>query len=523
MKKSTRRIALALTLVLLFSFTLFACSNESTTSSGTNATTAVPTQTTSSTAKKVFRYGYPENVQFWDPADNFNIVSYTLENCIYDTLVRYDPEDGKFLPSVATEWSTQDASVWNFKLRNDITFHNGEKLNASSVKGTIERFLTEKTLRRGSDWKQLVGVDIVNDYEINLKFSSPVGTCLNTLCFTPIIPFETFKKLGKDLFNNPIGSGPFKFTETAKDQYVILSKNDAYWGEKAKVDQIKYLPIMEDSTRVAGLQTGDLDAVAIIPSDQVPTLSKDTNLDIVTMGAVDQIYLGFKCDQAPFNDIKAREAVSLAIDREMIATGLFSAARAATCGIPEGCIGFDPSYPAIKRDVAKAKQLLSESSYSGETIQVILPLGWYSKTQDVGQMIQANLQEIGMKVNMQYLEGAAFAEKRAAGNYQIYYTGASFVGYNPDSFYFQRVHDDAMKTGYVNEILNAAIVKSRAAPTIEERVAQYKIMMDEMLKQTAPHTYIYQQEVIYGKRKNVTGIVFTRDRVVDLRYVDFSN
>ena len=521
MNKITRHIAMVLIIILLCSFSLFACSSVSTTSVGTGSTTTgVATQTTKSTGTKIFRFGYPENVQSWDPADNFNIVSYTLENCIYDTLVRYDPVSGKFLPSAATEWSTKDATVWNFKLRKDIVFHNGEKFNASSVKGTIERFLSEPTLKRGSDWKQLIGVDIVNDYEINLKFNSPVGTCLNTLCFTPIIPFETYKKIGKDLFSKPIGSGPFKFTETAKDQYVLLSKNDAYWGEKAKVDQIKYLPIMEDSTRVAGLQTGDLDAAALIPPEQVAALTKDTNLDIVTMGAVDQIYLGFKCDQVPFNDIKARQAVSLAIDRDSIATGLFSAARAATCGIPEGCIGFDASYPKIKRDVAKAKQLLSESSYKGETIQIILPLGWYSKTQDVGQVIQANLQEIGMKVNMQYLEGAAFSEKRAAGNYQIYYTGASFVGYNADSFYFQRVHDDAMKTGYKNDIINTAIEKSRAAATIEERVAQYKVMMDEMLKQTAPHTYLYQQEVIYGKRKNATGIVFTRDRVVDLRYVD---
>lgn len=529
MKSKVKQIALALVLLLVCTAFLAACGGQSdsttnTSDSGSSKTTEKKSSSGGGKNKgegeKVFLFGYPEHVQFWDPADNFNIVSFIIENCLYDTLVRFNEEEKKFIPHAATEWSTDDGIVWNFKLRDDIKFHNGEEFNAESVKLTLERF-TQEQLRRGSRWSTLDEVEIVNDYEVNVKFNSPTGTCLSSLATTPLLPPKAFNEKGADLFNNPIGSGPFKFEEWVKDQYILLDKNDDYWGPKAKVDKIKYLPIMEDSTRVAGLQTGDLHAAAIIPSDQAEILDNDPNVEVVTMAAVDQIYFGFKCDQPPFNDKKCRKAASLAIDRKGICESLFTAARPATCGIPKGCIGYYDGYPEIERDVEKAKQLLAESSYDGQPFHMILPLGWYSKTREVGQIIKANLEEVGFKVEQEYLEGAAFAEKRAAGNYQIYYTGASFVGLDPDQFYYMRIHDDALKSGYRNEELNKAIEESREGITLQEREAAFKKAMDIMLEEVAPHTYIYQQEVIYAKRNNVKDIGFTRDRVVDLRYVDY--
>ncbi|MGI6284856.1 ABC transporter substrate-binding protein [Neomoorella humiferrea] len=508
-KKKITKIILLIVVTLMVSATLIGCGGGSSDKSSGGG------------GEKVVTFARPEDVQFWDPHDHFNLVSWIIGRCIYDTLVERD-ENGKIVPALATEWkSSNDGKEWTFKLRQGVKFHNGEEFNAESVKVSLERFISSTPLRQKPLWVSLTGVEVVDPYTVTIKFSQPNGAVLSALTLTAMIPPKAYKEKGTKLFEHPIGSGPFEFVEWVQGQKITLKRFDGYWGKKPNVDKIVYLPIIEDSTRIAGVQTGNIDIADTIPPDQAKSLANDAKLEVIRNLSWDQIYLGFKCDKPPFNDKRVREAVSLGLNREEIVKQVLDGGRVATGLVPQGVLGFDNSAQPVKRDVEKAKKLLAEAGYNSEyKINLIAPQGWYPKTNEVLQAIKAQLAEIGMNVNINILDGAAFAEKRAAGNYDIYYTGGSHPGGDPDLYFYQRVHDDAMKSGYKNETLNALIEKGRQAIDPSMREDFYRQAQQIINSECAPMIFLYQMENIYLVRKGVTGAVFSGDKIVDLRYVN---
>lgn len=469
--------------------------------------------------EKVVVFARPEDVQFWDPQDHFNLVSWMMDKLIYNTLVEVTP-DGQVVPALATEWSvSQDGTVWTFKLRQGVKFHNGEVFDGQSVKVTLERFLNEK-LRQGPLWGDLAGVDVVDPYTVNIRLKRPNGALLTALSLTSMLPPKAFAEKGKSLFDHPIGTGPFEFVEYVRGDRIVLKKYPGYWGEKAKVDKIIYRPITEDATRVAGVKTGEIDIADTIPVDDVPALSQDPNIKLIRELAWDQIYLGFKCDKPPFNDKRVRQAVSLALDREAIVTHIMKGGRPSSGLVPQGCLGFHEGLSAPKRDLNKAKELLRQAGYATVKVNLIAPEGWYPKTKEVLEAIRGQLLEAGIETTLTLLDGAAFAERRAAGNYDVYYTGGAHPGGDPDFIFYQRVHDDAMKSGYRNDALNELIEKGRAASDRAERANYYKQAQEIMNEEAAPMIFVYQMEQILAARKNVTGFVVRGDKITDLRYVD---
>jgi len=337
-----------------------------------------------------------------------------------------------------------------------------------------------------------------------------------------MLPPKAFAEKGKALFTNPVGTGPFKFVEYKRGDRVVVEKFAEYWGEKAKVDKIIYRPIIEDATRVAGVKTGEIDIADTVPVDDVKALSQDPNIKVVRDLAWDQIYLGFKCDKPPFNDKRVRQAVSLALDREAIVSYIMQGGRASSGLVPQGCLGFDPKVAAPKRDLNKAKQLIREAGYKSLKVNLIAPEGWYPKTKEVLETIRGQLLEAGIETNLTILDGAAFAERRAAGNYDIYYTGGAHPGGDPDLFFYQRVHDDSMKSGYRNDGLNKLIEKGRAVAERTQREEYYQQAQAIMNEEAAPMIFVFQMEQILAVRKNVSGLVVRGDKITDLRYVDKS-
>ena len=471
--------------------------------------------------EKVITFARPEDIQFMDPYDNINITNLIIDYLVYDRLGEYNPETGTgFVPALATEWSVSpDGTEYTFKLRQGVKFHNGEPFNAECVKVSLERFVNEK-LRRGSDWETLKEVEIVDDYTVIVRYKQPSVLCLTTSIQAPMLPAKAFKEKGVALFDNPIGTGAFTFTEWKRGQHIICEKNPDYWGEPAYIDKFIYLPINEDSTRLAAVLTGEIDIADTMPPDQVPLAEAEPNVEIFRMLAWDQIYLGLKVDTPPFTDKKFRQAVTLALDRENIVKFILKGGRPSTGNIPQGVFAFDDSLTPVKRDVEKAKQLVKESIYDGREIRIIVPTGWYPKSKDVAQAIQAELMEVGINATLEILDGATFAEKRAAGNYDIYYTGASQPG-DVDSFIWMRIHNDAMASGYINEELNKLIEDQRQEVDSEKRVEMLRKIENIVNTEVAPHAFVYQMEHLYFQRTGITGYRYYGNKCPDLRYVHY--
>jgi len=471
------------------------------------------------TEEKVFVFARPEDiVGSLDCHDNYSISNGIVDRLIYDGLTSLDPE-GRIVPGLATEWSTEDSKTWRFKLREGVKFHNGEDFDAESVRVTFERHLSNRQMKRSTDWTDLVAVRVIDPYTVELELSTPSAVVLGNLSRTWIVPAKAFTELGPEkFFEHPIGTGPFEFEYWKKGQEVSLKRFDGYWGEQGNVDRIIYKYIVGEATRVAGIQTGDIDMCDSISSENAAALANDPNVDVLKILAWDQILLGFKCDREPFNDARVREAVSLALDREAIVNYVMRGGRPAIGIVPKGVLGFDENLKPPARDVQRAKQLLAEAGYpDGLDTEIIAPDGWYPKSKEQIEAIQAQLAEANIRASVLILDGATYMERRNSGNYQIYWGGGAHSAADPNSQLQIRIENDGMASGYKNDELNAMIARARQLADPDERAALYKEIQRVMVENTAPVTYVFQLEEYVLVRKGVSGAFVRGDKGVDLR------
>ena len=471
--------------------------------------------------EKVISFARPEDIQTLDPYDNTNIPNGIINFLVFDRLVDHNPETGiGVVPALATEWSVSpDGTEYTFKLRQGVKFHNGEPFNAECVKVSLERYLNEK-LKKGSDWDALKEVEIVDDYTVIVRYKEPNSLCLINLIPSPMLPAQAFKEKGVALFDHPIGTGAFTFTEWKRGQNIICEKNPDYWGEPAYIDKFIYLPIIEDSTRLAAVLTGEIDIADSMLSDQIPQAEAAPDIEIIRKLAWDQLYLALKSDTPPFTDKKFRQAITLAVDRENIVKFILKGGRPSTGVIPQGIFGFDDSLPPVKRDIEKAKQLVKESIYNGRKISLMLPIGINPKTKDVSEAIQAELLESGINVNVEMLDVAAFTERRAAGNYDMFMNGWAHSG-DIDSYITLRILKDVWKSGYINEEVNKLIKYQRQETDSEKRIEMLRKIENITNTEVNPNIYLYQQEILYFQKKGITGYRYYGDKTPDLRYVHY--
>jgi peptide/nickel transport system substrate-binding protein len=458
----------------------------------------------------------PEEFQKMDAYDNFNLVNYSLFLHIFDFLVEMD-ESGKLVPSLADSWETsKDGLSWTFKLKRGIKFHTGDPFTAKSVKFSLER-LKNKKLARSGWWSELDRVDTPDDYTAIVRTTAPVGPMLSNL-MTPTVMYseKQAERDGPTFYDKPIGTGPYRFVEWRKNEQFVMEVNPDYWKQPLpKVKRVIYRPIMEDFTRVAGLRSGELDIADTIPPDQVPVLQRDEKLTVLRTMAWDQLYLGLKCDQPPFDKVEGRQAINYAIDRKVLVDKILEGGRPAAAIVPQGVLGYHEGLKPYPFDPDKSKGLLAKSGFKqGAKLRFIAPEGWYPKIKEVTETIVSQLKVVGLDCNLTIMEGAAFTQARAAGSYNIYLTGGA--SWDPDQLAFQRIRNDVFKSGYKNQQVFDLLLEGRTTVDQNKRAEAYK-KAQEILYVEGPMAWLFQMEHIYGLKKNIKGFIGYPFKVFDLR------
>lgn len=476
--------------------------------------------------ENVFVFAGPNNITQWDPLNENKTNAYMLARLTYNTLVNPYGENNAIQPELATGWSvSEDGLEWTFELREGVKFHNGEDFNADSVVATLSRFLDTPTLVHAGFWPSLAGVEAKDPYTAVIKLKEPWGAILNQLVDTPMLPPAALAEKGDALFefndtNKPIGTGPWVADKWTPGQDAEFVRNEAYWGwedDKSNVDRIIYRPVIEDTTRVSGIQTGDLHMIDAVPVEQADMLETVSGVKVEKFLGSAIVHLGLRTtEDRLFKDINARQAVNHAINRELLVSSIAGGGAASDWPCPPGVLGYDAEHAYIPEyNVELAKELLGKTGYNGEAVSFIAPTGVFARNKEVAQAVMAMLAEAGFNVNLEIMENAAFQERRAAGNYDLYLQRYPFPVGEPDSVITQRWLNDAHKSGYVNDELNAMIMAQKQESDGAAREQILKNLFALQWAEAAPHLALYQQVTTIAYRDGVTGLRVRVDNVFD--------
>jgi ABC-type transport system substrate-binding protein len=351
----------------------------------------------------------PDNL---DPANAESNPSEAVNRMMYENLARFD-EKLKIVPGLAAKWEqSKDGLTWIFFLRKGIKFHDGTPFNAEAVKIFVERMIgPEKPSRAGLYVPFVNSVDIADEYTVKINLKAPFAFFLNNLAHSAsgIVSPTALKTYGKDISRRAVGTGPFKFVEWVHGDHLTMVRNDEYWGGKPNLDKIIVKTVKEDSARVMMLQSGDAHLIVRIPSEDIPRLQKDPNIKLDSTETLRVLFVGINCYKKPFSDVRVREALSYAIDKESIVKNIYQGRALVTSNMVAPLTTGYVKVKGYSYDPEKAKKLLAEAGYpKGFKAKLWSPQGRYPKDFEMAQAIQQQLKKVEVDCILDTMEWAAY-------------------------------------------------------------------------------------------------------------------
>jgi len=334
-------------------------------------------------------------------------------SALYDLLLVFD-QTGNVVGNIAESYSlSPDGLTWTFNIRKGVKFHNGDPMTAADVVFSLQRFGSKESTNPWSPYilKNSDTITAQDDYTVIYKALKPEWPLKIPFATTPILPKNYFEKVGQDGFRaQPVGSGPWKFVKWTPKTSIEYEANTEYWGpSKPQWAKITETLVPEESTRVAQLERGEVDMISNLSFDRLIELkNKGYRLQEVGLPTLANIsFPGTFMTQGPTSDIKVRQAMSYAINRQEICDTFYKglAKPGGFWFFSEKTWAFDPgTFKADAYDTAKAKQLLQEAGYPGKFNPQTITLYTTAVAADLMQILQGYWQAIGMNVDVQVVD-----------------------------------------------------------------------------------------------------------------------
>jgi peptide/nickel transport system substrate-binding protein len=421
-----------------------------------------------------------DDVSSFDPIVPFDNMSIWTMLLIYDQVIRVDAEGTALEAGLAESWEVSDDNLtYTFHLR-ETNFHDGSPCTSEDVVFCLDRVVKGEE----SGWAFLFSaVDSIEapDSEtvvITLKQAWAPFEADLALYGASIFPKAALEEQAEELWEHPIGTGPFMFDSWEKGAQIVLKKNPTYWDEgKPYLDELTFKVLTDSNARVLQLQGGELDIATDVPFNQIDPLSQNPDFALIPDAVAKIDYIAMNVTKAPLDDKNLRQAINYAIDKEAIIQNiLFGAGQPATSYLPL-MPGHDPESPGYPYDLEKAKALVAESaSKDGFTIELITTVGDAVGSQ-VAQLVAANLGQIGGTVTITQLEPGIHTERVHAMDFQAsksYYTTDII---DPDELTAFAVYSKggakAVWTGYQSDEVDGLIEQAQTELDPEARQEIY--------------------------------------------------
>jgi peptide/nickel transport system substrate-binding protein len=429
---------------------------------------------------------------------------------MYDRLLDRDPKTLKPVPMLATGWKIVNDTTWEFTLRQGVKFHNGEPFTAQSVKATMD-YLKDPASKShyAAYWRLVKDVQIVNDHTVRLVTEKPWPSLIDRASLTDflVMPAKALKELGPaKLAEKPIGTGPFRFVEWKRDDRLVLERNPDYWQGAPEISRVTFRFIPEFSARLAALLSGEIDIMKDVPPHAVDAVERSGRAKVRAAVSSRINYLALvNLKPGPMQDLRVRRAMNHAVDVDELITQVLKGRATRICGpLSPANVDFArvECYP---HDPARAQALFKEAGIDPAKLQLTLdtPSGRYPLDKDVSLAIAAQLQRVGVKVNVVVNEWGTHLDKIKNRN-----TGDMFfLGWGP-SVFGQGVIEPLFQSSQTyssygnNKVIDDKIARAITIVDPKGRAAAYA-ELHQLIRDEAPWVPLWQQHDLYGVASHV--------------------
>jgi len=334
---------------------------------------------------------------------------------IFDNLTSRHP-DGKLYPGLALESKLQGQTAWAFRLRQGVKFHNGDPFTSADAKFSLERTYDPAVKTMVSTvFTTIDRIEAPDPFTLLIHTKKPDPLLPARLAFYggQIVPKKYLESVGNDAFNaKPVGTGPTRFVSWIKDDRLILEGNPDYWGGKPDFDRLIVRSIPETAPRVAALLKGEVDIITQLPPDQEDRIKANPSTRVEGALYAGLYVLGVNSKRPPLDNPLVKQALSLAIDRDLIVKELWKGRGIVPNGpISKGDTFYDASLPPFAYNPKEARERLKKAGYKGEEIIIETTVAYVALDKPMSEAIAAMWKEVGINVKVEVMEYSVRAQK----------------------------------------------------------------------------------------------------------------
>ncbi|MEJ5229491.1 MAG: glutathione ABC transporter substrate-binding protein [Pseudothermotoga sp.] len=452
-------------------------------------------------------------------------ISNIITSHICEGLIDVD-ENLKIIPALAERWEVMESgTAYVFYLRKGVKFHDGEDFNAYAVKKHFDYVLNSSLRNVGMFKGVLKEVEVLDNYAVKFKLFQPYAPILYRLATSSaawILSPKAIEKYGNDpaLFGrNPVGTGPFIFKEWKVGERIELVRNPNYWREGLPyLDGITFLVVSEDVSRVNQVRAADADVMYNPPPALIPALEQDSRLVVKTVSTVRVIYIGINTRNAPLNDVRVRQALNYAVDREKLCKVIMrdmakpsdSPLSSITYGyVSTGLYPYDPQ---------KAKQLLKEAGYSNLKLELITPKGRYLNDYETAVALQGMFKEIGVTLDVKPMEWGTYVAKILSSKPEDWDFQLFLLGWAPGTaeghwvlfplFHSTNQMSNPQGTARYNNFFYSnpkvdELIDRIGTELDEKKLMEHYAQAQKLIVQDAPAMFLYEMKIATIMRKEI--------------------
>ncbi|MEM9774987.1 MAG: nickel ABC transporter substrate-binding protein [Chloroflexota bacterium] len=454
--------------------------------------------------------------------------SFVILDLLYEPLVRYG-QDGTIEPALAESWEiSEDGLTWTFALRQDVTFHDDTPFNAEAVKWNMDRWVGNDRHNWLPTTSRISSVEATDEFTVVLTLNQPYYPAMQDLTLVRPVRFlstEAVDAAGE--FAEAIGTGPWQI-ESISDNQAVLVRNESYWGEKPALEKLVLEVILDPQTRIAALLSGEVDVIGGeylggISLESLPVLERNEDINILNGDSLVSLYISTQFQQPPFDDVRVRQALNMAIDRAGMNTALFGGKGEAAQNLMPSNIPYVTftDTDLYEYDPEKAAALLAEAGWTlnadgilekdGELMQIDLVVDQASRpeTATMGEVIQAQFKELGIELEIRAFDYSGWLDVFYAEDYDLLMRFSWGPPYDPHSLLtgaFSSTSGEGNTTAYSDPVLDELINTALASTDEAERQEIYNEIWQRLDDEAAVIPLVYPQRV-YAVRSGVEGFL----------------